>query len=347
MKVLIVYSPATGHEDADRARFSKILSTLDNDGIIGKLLPVKEKQQLLIALQDEQPDIVFSASYYVEDEFNEKRNIHTVLETLQIPYIGSAPEVLELVLSKSDLKKKWQTDHVNTPGYFLVNKGDSLKIFIDNQIAHTNYPFILKPDREGNSRGLNESSIVFDQMELASKLTALFESYDTVMVERYLGLLPGMKEFTVAMIGNGDQKLLMPARIVLKNKKKIRIVTTQDKETHNTKAIPVEDDEIKERIIALAEKAFTSAGVRDYSRCDIILAEGNLFAIEINGQPMIPDKWFESCAEFAGFTGTQYINAIILAGIVRNIYMGVQNLQIPFGLKKSIPIPVFEKIARG
>lgn len=185
---------------------------------------------------------------------------------------------------------------------------------------------------------------MFDQISLELKLSELLETYETVLIEEYLGTYPDFREFTVAMIGNGQHKLLMPAEIALKRKKKLRIITTLDKDNHNTRANLVYDIALKEKLIAIAERAFETTGVRDYARCDVILAGGQLFAIEINGQPMIPDKWFEVCAKGAGLNSVQYINAIFLAGLSRNIKMGRGNLHVPTKMQEAIPAQIFEKL---
>jgi hypothetical protein len=42
-----------------------------------------------------------------------------------------------------------------------------------------------------------------------------------------------------------------------------------------------------------------------------------LFAIEINGQPMVPDRWFEACASCADLGPDNYPVAIVLAAVAR------------------------------
>jgi len=102
----------------------------------------------------------------------------------------------------------------------------------------------------------------------------LLTAYPEILVEKYLGSITGVREFTVAMIGNGSDILIMPAGITLKIPKKVRIITTHDKDEHNTQAAPVSDLALRERIIRFAEMAFEVAGVHDYARCDLLLAEG-------------------------------------------------------------------------
>ncbi|MGV8025263.1 MAG: hypothetical protein AB2L18_01745 [Anaerolineaceae bacterium] len=344
MKVLLLSCTKADQIKVKTEQFQKIVSALDHSGIIGLFHFFQTKRELINMLQKEQPDIVFSTDYYTRDDFYNRLNIHKILDDLQVPYIGSNPKALELVLSKTELKKKWILQDIPTPSFFTVRKSGSQVLGLENLIQATDYPYILKPDHEGNSRGLDANSIVFDQISLQSKLRELLEIYDEIIIEKYLGMYSDMREFTVAMIGNGQRKLLMPARIILKKKKNLRIITTTDKEDHLTQAIQVSNKTLSKRLIKISEKAFETAGVSDYSRCDIILANKQLFAIEINGQPMIPDKWFEECAKGVQLNTNQYISAIVLSGLVRNSRKRKKNLQVPPLLREFLPTKVFRKL---
>jgi len=346
VKALLLSTPKVGRFSQDEERFYLLIKALSQCGIYGRHYPLYTKNQLQIILQTERPDIVYCADYYTTEDNGTHLSIHALLDEYQIPYIGSSPDTLELVLSKSDLKAKWWLNNVSTPPYFPVQNISNQVLVSDGYSTLSDYPYILKPDREGNSRGLDESSIVFDQKSLEVKLDDLLKLYKEILIEKYLGNYSDIREFTVAMIGNGHHKLLMPAEITLKQKKLLRIITTEDKETHKTQALAVKDMELSRKLTSLAEQAFEVAGVRDYARCDLILADGHLYAIEINGQPMIPDKWFEVCASGIGLDPTQYINAIFLAGLVRNIKDAHSELIIPKEMMEKLPMQILDPILK-
>jgi hypothetical protein len=52
---------------------------------------------------------------------------------------------------------------------------------------------------------------------------------------------------------------------------------------------------------------------------------------------MIPDKWFEACAQGIGLNTAQYVNAIFFAGLQRNIRAGYPNLEVPEKLTELLP----------
>ena len=342
MKSLIISCPKEDRKIIAAERYQSMIQQLKFSDIDAQSVVVHSKRQLLDSIRTFSPDIIFSAQDLLISDSDEKLRVHSFLDKMLIPYIGSTSEALALVISKSGLKSKWEADHISTPDFCVLHKKDWPEIINSKPVQSFDFPMILKPDSEGNSRGLDESSVVFSLESLKMKLQSLFEIYDSILVEQYLGGFPGMREFTVAMIGNGNQCLYMPAEITLKYKKKVRIITTQDKDNPLTIAMPVEDVDLRSRLVEFSKKAFLSSGVRDYSRCDIIMANNRLYAIEVNGQPMVPDKWFEMCAKGSGLETDQYISAIFLAGIVRNLRSGVGGLSIPSPMKELLPPEIYD-----
>lgn len=205
----------------------------------------------------------------------------------------------------------------------------------------TDYPYIIKPSKGGNSRDITGDSVVHSHQEMAGRIETLIQKYDEVLVESFIGKYSDIREFTVSMIGHGQQMIVAPAEVILKVPKKERLVTTKDKENHLTSAVPITDLLLKKDVSDLASKMFLSADVRDYSRCDILLGGGKLYAIEINGQPMVPDKWFENCLAGAGLDTDQYLNAIFLAGLARNINQGYPALRIPSEMKNLFTSEIY------
>lgn len=346
MKVLILACPRHGQLKQTAIRFHKMVKSLDDVGLWGRYYALHSADQLRSILLVEKPDIVYSANLTTMCDAKEKVSIHKILADEGVPYIGSSAEVLKSVLSKSALKNEWRKSGLQTPGSILLTAVKPVADDLKNFVNEVGFPLLLKPDREGNSRGLEENSIVFEYRTLKRKIRDLLEKYEFVLVEKFL-TGESVQEFTVAMIGNGKNKILMPAQIKLKVKKEHRLITTSDKEEHRTTATPVIDAALKGQLVEFAGRAFEIAGVRDYSRCDLMMIDGSLYAIEINGLPMIPDKWFEVCANGAGLNSTQYVLAILLAGIVRNMRSGIGKLEIPDEIRDNLPEEVFNTLTKG
>lgn len=123
------------------------------------------------------------------------------------------------------------------------------------------------------------------------------------------------------MIQGPDSMHCMPARLGFAQPKRFHLITSDDKDGHRTVMTPLEPEEI-ELFVPFAQNAFESAGVRDYARGDFFFADGKFWAIEINGQPMIPDPWFEGAAGFAGISEAQYLVGIVASGYRRLLAQG-------------------------
>ena len=326
-KVLIVYAPSVNPVRAmdDDARFRRFEHILSEAGYA----PMRAKPCCIAQLADLidrfQPDIVFCAPDHLPErrpypEKNERAsakgvNLHAWLEAEGLPYIGSPPEVIELALSKTALKEKWIRDGIATPAYFSLDSAANFSSINRGKLPP--FPCIVKPSDSGNSRGITKDSVVFDMEGLEQLVARLGKDFEHILIEHYLGLYPDFREITCACVGNGEKRALMPAELVFFKPEKIHVITTDDKDHDKTEAIAIRDESLKEGSKAFARKALLSAGVRDYSRCDLAFANGEFWAIEVNGQPMIPDPWFEACARHSGLTERQYILAIVSAAIDR------------------------------
>jgi len=163
LKALIINRSKPGCEQIDAIRFNKMVKTLKKGGIIASYHPLETKNTLLNLLDREQPEIVYCANYFVTDDDGNLINAQALLDECGICRVGSAVEALELVLSKSALKQQWVKDHVNTPRFFMLNKINGQVRGLETALKAADYPYILKPDLEGNSRGLDSSSVVFDK----------------------------------------------------------------------------------------------------------------------------------------------------------------------------------------
>jgi D-alanine-D-alanine ligase len=336
----------TGSEDSlaaalSRSRVAILSERIREAGFEVVRRSVGTVAELLADVEAVGPDLAFSVSMYAV-EGSVRTNVHRILDRLGVPYVGSPPDVLELALSKADLKDRWSERGILTPEYFLATKrSDGSLAGLERLRDASDFPYIVKPAREGNSRGIDEHSIANDRKALEDKIRSAADRYGQVIAESYLGFYPDHREFTVAMIGSPGRMLVMPAEIVFNERKAIPIVTNEDKLRGATAAIPMADESLRERIRGFSEKALTAAAVRDFARFDVHLAGGELYAIEINGQPMVPDQWFAACAAGAGMDERQYIAAIMLAALDRYARNGRAGPATTDGIRQTVPERIF------
>jgi len=140
------------------------------------------------------PDIVFNIAEGLRGPSREAQ-VPAMLEFLDIPYTGSDPLTLAVCLDKARAKEILSYHSVPTPTFLIIED--------PNDIGSLTFslPAIVKPNHEGSSKGVINASVVRTQEELRAQVRNVLETYnEPALVEQFL---PG-REFTVAMIGNGD-----------------------------------------------------------------------------------------------------------------------------------------------
>jgi D-alanine-D-alanine ligase len=328
----------------EKVRFGRMVDALNRGGLSAEHTTPSDMGALCAELANVEPDIIFSSFFRFSGSDQAEGYLYEAALERSIAWIGSHPGTMDVALSKSRTKAHWRMFGIPTPDWFIVRKfQDGTIDGLEHIDRIKGFPFIVKPANEGNSRGIDDAAVVNTPIELDARARMVVEQYGEAIVEQFVSGQDGSREFTVAMIGNGANALIEPVEI---RKPASLVISEADKELQTTKLLPVEDAKLKDRIVRLAQKIFMSACARDYSRCDILLHEDKLYAIEINGQPMVPDRWFEACARGAGLDEIQYINAIALAGIVSNAGIGHAFVPIPQDMVDLLPSHVVDRLKR-
>lgn len=353
-KVLIIGSiepdeSSRGDAYVAPGRFARLAATLESCGFQVRYSPPSPATTLYKLVADFNPDLAYAATNATIGENPTRCGIHALLERIGLPFVGSSAAVLDMVLDKAALKRRWVEEDIDTPAWELFKAGESPLVPGSSAASRLDelgdFPYIVKPSSEGNSRGIDECSVVRDRTALAARILYLHESFGDALVERFLGDDPGLREFTVATVGNGESALIMPVELGFKQPKAVRLITNDDKEGHRTVVTALPAGELRDGIISFARKAFLAAGIRDYARGDFLMDAGGFHAIEINGQAMIPDRWFEACARDAGLDERGYVAAIFLAAMERHRSAGLLSLAPPAALAALVPEPVRTRLS--
>lgn len=347
-KILVVSRKEENEAKAaiEKARFGRMVEALGQGGLFARHATPSSIRDFEKELSRFEPDMVFCSFFRFPGSADGEGYLRDSAINAGVAWIGSSSDVMELALSKPRMKAHWHLCGISTPDWFIARK------FKDGSIeglelieSAQGFPYIVKPANEGNSRGIDEGSVVYSPIALYSRASMIVEEYGEALIERFVSGGEDSREFTAAMIGNGARALILPAEIK-KADSGMAVISEDDKNKQDTRLVAVEDERLKDRIKHLAQKIFVSSGARDYSRCDILYHQGKLYAIEMNGQPMVPDRWFEACSREAGLDEIQYINAIALAGIVGNAQTGHAYITIPREMAKLLPRPVLERLAK-
>ncbi|HOI99385.1 MAG TPA: hypothetical protein PL118_07155 [Rectinema sp.] len=321
MRLLVIMKRNLDQSLAEQrnARYLHMIEIYKHAGFEPYFSYAESIDDIKLSLNNNLPDLVLCGiDHLPENGCNISHNVHAWFEEHNVNYIGSDYKVIELALSKGLLKQKWQTYGIRTPVFGLIReKPEECNEDIESLLSLDAFPYILKPENLGNSRGIDENSIVWNEAELRKALDKIRLQFGgVILAEHYLGASADFREITCAMIEGSSGMLFMPAEVSLVEPKRFHIITTRDKDKNGTIANPLDADTAAS-FLPFAERVFAIAGVRDYSRGDFILADGELWAIEINGQPMIPDQWFSSAALFAGLSEEKYLVGIVASGYRR------------------------------
>ena len=270
------------------------------------------------------PDIVFN---FAECAFGISREaqIPAMLDMLQIPYTGSDPLTLTTCLDKARTKEVLSYYNIPNAKFLLIQTIDDLSSF------NLKFPVMMKPVAEGSGKGIYNSSFTNNIDELRERLVENLEKYDQpFIVEEFL---PG-REFTVAVIGNGEELEVLPIVEINFNELPeglIPIYSFEAKWIADTRENPLDiftcpakiDKTLEEKIKNIVIKTFKTLRCRDWGRIDLRLDDnGEPNIIEINPIPgVLPDPADNSCfpkaARAAGISYDKMINRVLLAAAKR------------------------------
>ena len=237
---------------------------------------------------DEKVDIVFNIAEGRGNYRSREAQVPSILEMLDIPYVGSDPECLAICLDKHLTKKLLKLDGILTPEWRMIANLAELKETVWGGFP---FPAIVKPAYEGSSKGIHPNSLV-DSMEQANRtVSEMLELYrQPVLLEHFID----GEEVTVGMLGNSPPKVLGMMRI-LPRKQSSRFVYTVEVKRDWRNLVDYEcPAQLKEatlkRIAACSIQAFEMLGCRDFSRIDFrVSADGIPYMLEINPLPGLGD----------------------------------------------------------
>ncbi len=270
------------------------------------------------------PDFVFNISEGLYG-LSREAQIPAMLEMLRIPYLGSDPQTLSICLDKGRTKEILCYHGIPTAPFSVVS---SLEEARGVRMA---FPSIVKPLHEGSSKGISNSCLVRNATELAREVGVILTTYEEpALIEEYL---PG-REFTVAVLGNGDGARCLPVveiRFDALPAGVNPIYSYEAKWVWDSSDKPLEifdcpaklEPSLQEEIETICLKAFRVLRCRDWSRIDVRLdSKGRACIIEINPLPGILPKpednsCFPKAARAAGMSYNQLINAALDAAMDR------------------------------
>lgn len=278
--------------------------------------PIEADKNSYQRLMDNNFEMVFNVAegYYGPSR---ESQIPSILEMLNISFTGSDSITTGVCHDKSRCKEILSYYGIPNPGFFISN--GSLNGY------NKKFPKFVKPLHEGSSKGIYNSSVVNNEKELKKEIERIKELYkQDALVENFLS----GKEFTVAMLGNGQNVRVLP--VIEINLDEVpddfnKIYSYEVKwffDTRETKLdifkCPADISKtLYDRIEKICKDTFKVLRIRDWARIDLRLDDDGIpNIIEINPLPgILPDPDDNSCypkaARTAGMNYSQTINAVL------------------------------------
>ena len=267
--------------------------------------------------QKENIDLVFNIAEGLNGDARESQ-IPIFCEMLGIPYTHSSPTTHAIKLNKQMTK-----DLLENAGV-VVPHAQVFRTINDPLNPKLKYPFIVKPNKQGSSKGIFNDSVVHDLNSLKKAVERVLKEFDNeALVEEYID----GREFTVALLGNPPKMLppieqkfdFLPAgfnKVAGYELKWIYEDALKDL-TVAYDCPPNVSKEIMDLIESTSLCVWNTLDVKDCARIDYRLNDENtLYFIEINTLPGInPDpnglSYFPTAASHAGLDFNQLVDGII------------------------------------
>jgi D-alanine-D-alanine ligase len=329
MKIALTYNlkeedktkpPDYFSEFDSRDTINAIVSALEKKG--HTVYPVDIKYiNLFSYFKNSRIDIVFNIAEGTNSKFRESE-IPAVLDYLDIPYTGSNPLSLGLALNKALAKKILKSEDIPTPSFQVFRKSN------EKLDPHLRFPLIVKPNREGSSKGIDVSNVVSTQDSLYLKIIEIQNLYkQEVLVEEFID----GKELSVGILENGKTTILPILEIDFSEciKSGEYFYSWRMKEYQGNIELGLTpqfycparlDTETEELVKQAALKAHQALGCFDISRTDIRLSRDNVpYVLEINPLPGLNPKEsnFPIMAYAAGMKYEDLIEAILMSASER------------------------------
>lgn len=258
-------------------------------------------------LKSTRVDIVFNIAEGTYGRGREAQ-VPAILSFLGIPFTGSDETTLCLALDKAVTKRYLSSFGIKTPAYQLIKSPD---FKLDQKLK---FPLIVKPDREGSSKGISDFATADDEEQLRGLIGKNFKLYrQPMLAEEYIS----GREFTVGVLGNGsDVQVFEPMEICWISKKPDKHIYSYDVKKNYKKYIeykcpPQLDAAVCADMKKIAAEIYTVLECRDFSRIDFRLSDDDtIWFIEINPLPGLAPG-YSDYPMLAAFCGMDYRTLIL------------------------------------
>ena len=214
-------------------------------------------------------------------------------------------------------QKKLIIKPYKTADFFITNPDE----YLDIKSIPISFPLFIKPNKGGDSRGIDSSSIVYNFNSFKDKVLDIKKNHNlTSIVETYLA----GKEYSVGIFEDSISGILraLPVEIIIKkNINGHSILDFDVKKNDEEKVVAVKDIKIFNKLSKLAKDSFKAIGGKSLGRIDIKMNDQGIpFFMEANLMPGLRKGYFyRACVLNLGMTYEDMIFTIANTGLSSNL----------------------------
>jgi D-alanine-D-alanine ligase len=279
-------------------------------------VPVHQDGRWIEKIRRGKFDLAFNMCEGIDGIASLEPAVIAVLELFAVPFTGSSSYTTGVCLRKHVINTLLDRAGLPVPRFGVVRRGMPL--------PSVGFPAICKPAAEDASVGIEQRSVVRTTRALAERVEAMLESWDEILVQRYID----GREVNVGVLGN----MVLPISEIdfaRMPQGKWRIVTYQSKwatgSDEDLGAAPRCPAKLPIRVATEVRRAALAAwklvGGSGYGRVDMrIDRDGRPWILEVNANPDIaPDAGLARMAGAAGMSYSALIRDICEEGRSRKI----------------------------
>lgn len=301
MKIAVLKGGESAEREVSLKSAKSVVKNLDKEKYEILEIDIRNDLKFVKKILDFKPDVAF---IIMHGPGGEDGKIQGFLKSINIPYTGSNVLASALAMDKLKFKQVINQYQIKTARHdiALLDNLDEIK---QKYVEQNNYPFIVKPAKNGSSYGI---SLAKNYTEFLESLETALNYDDVVLIEEYLG----NKEFTVPTIGN-KSPIALPV---------IEIIPPAENDFFDYKAkysgvsqeiVPAEiDNNLTNHLQKIAINVHKIIGCRGLCRTDFILKDNKPYVLEVNTIPgMTSESLAPKSAQAFGWSYSQLLDQII------------------------------------
>jgi D-alanine-D-alanine ligase len=323
MKVAVLMGGSSFEREASLASGKVVCEALEEAG--HKVVPLDTTKELVPTLRGERPDICYIA---LHGKHGEDGTIQSLLDYLDIPYVGSPAQVCRNTFNKAALPAAVQQYRIQegggTSGWWPQGFCLSGDVFKDMGAATAldlveeripgGYPVAVKPARGGSAHGVHK---VESQQDLGAAVLDALTFDNEVIIEQWI---EGV-ELSVAILGTGwEATALPPVEIVSRS----GVFLTEERVSEDAVDYytPVrleslsnnesEAQAMRAEIERAALEVYHAFNVQDLGRVDLVWDGAQARVLEIDVSPgMTPHSLFPMACKAAGLSLPAVMDSLV------------------------------------